>query len=411
MRRTRLMIILLALLAPTVIPAWTAYGQDRPQGNIDPLEDPFMLGGVGERIGSFLEARVPMGLSGSVFVYRDGLVVLHGAYGAADRERKIPNGVATLFPVGSLEREFLFAAILRLEMDGGLRVEGPVMAAVEARRRSPGDAARGRTPREDHRGSVGDAYSGLSAPSVSSARPGCGIRSSVTESKPEARFRRTATQRLVGRFACLREVPWLLPILGPSLRKTASTLTPASMGEPSGAGIAGILTTAGDLFRWRLALQGSDPLNEAASRRLRNWLGPIDRTDGRAALDRGSLPRIPVRSPGRRETASDRRCRVEQRPRLDASDSEWNREEPLRRIRPLAHLLRLRRLRRGPLSRIGRDPSGASGGASAEGRDPTHSRSRSARWGRGRERPTVRDYSIRTQRDIAVPSSARIRTK
>jgi hypothetical protein len=93
-----------------------------------------------------------------------------------------------------------------------------------------------------------------------------------------------------GAFRLLARTPWLLPLLGPSLRKTASALTPASVDGPSGAGITGILTTAGDLFRWRLALQGSDPLNETARRRLRNWLGPMDRTDSSPLTIEGVSP-------------------------------------------------------------------------------------------------------------------------
>jgi CubicO group peptidase (beta-lactamase class C family) len=67
-----------------------------------------------------------VGLSGAFLVAKNGDVLLSSAYGFANRERQVRNTVDTVFPVGSITKQFTAAAILRLEMDGKLSVSDPI---------------------------------------------------------------------------------------------------------------------------------------------------------------------------------------------------------------------------------------------------------------------------------------------
>ena len=59
---------------------------------------------------------------GAVLVARDGTVLLRKGYGLADREQAIPYGPDTVSTIGSITKQFTAAAILKLEMQGKLRV-------------------------------------------------------------------------------------------------------------------------------------------------------------------------------------------------------------------------------------------------------------------------------------------------
>ena len=63
---------------------------------------------------------------GSVLVSKGGAVLLRKGYGLADRENGVPYTADTVFDVGSISKQFTAAAILKLEMQGKLRVEDPI---------------------------------------------------------------------------------------------------------------------------------------------------------------------------------------------------------------------------------------------------------------------------------------------
>jgi CubicO group peptidase (beta-lactamase class C family) len=81
---------------------------------------------VGAELDRFLSRLAAYGYSGSALVARGGRVLLHKGYGLADRARGRPYTAATLFDVASISKQFTAAAILRLEMEGKLRVEDPL---------------------------------------------------------------------------------------------------------------------------------------------------------------------------------------------------------------------------------------------------------------------------------------------
>jgi D-alanyl-D-alanine carboxypeptidase len=58
--------------------------------------------------------------SGTVLIARGGVPIFTGAYGLADRERKIPNKLDTRFRIGSMNKMFTATAILQLVQAGKL---------------------------------------------------------------------------------------------------------------------------------------------------------------------------------------------------------------------------------------------------------------------------------------------------
>lgn len=75
----------------------------------------------------YLQRSVRYGLSGAAVLVRGGGEVIGaGGYGLADRDSEDPNTLATLFDVGAISMQFTAAAILRLEMEGRLKVDDPV---------------------------------------------------------------------------------------------------------------------------------------------------------------------------------------------------------------------------------------------------------------------------------------------
>lgn len=79
-------------------------------------------GKTGKALDVFLSGLVDKGFSGAVLAAVKDEVVLSKGYGYKDRERKIPNTTATVFPIGSVNKQFTAAAIIKLELQGKLKV-------------------------------------------------------------------------------------------------------------------------------------------------------------------------------------------------------------------------------------------------------------------------------------------------
>ena len=78
---------------------------------------------LGQKLDSWL---VAADFRGNVLVSMGGTVLLRKGYGLADRENGVPYTADTVFDVGSITKQFTAAAILKLEMQGKLRVEDPI---------------------------------------------------------------------------------------------------------------------------------------------------------------------------------------------------------------------------------------------------------------------------------------------
>ena len=79
--------------------------------------------GTSDKLDAWL---VASGFHGSALVSKGGTVLLRKGYGMADRENGVPYDATTVFSIGSITKQFTASAILKLEMQGKLRVEDPI---------------------------------------------------------------------------------------------------------------------------------------------------------------------------------------------------------------------------------------------------------------------------------------------
>jgi CubicO group peptidase (beta-lactamase class C family) len=77
-------------------------------------------------LNAYLSKAADFGFSGVVLVARDGKVVSKGAYGFADRKRKLSNTLNTVFYTCSITKHFTAAAIMKLEMQGKLKTDDTI---------------------------------------------------------------------------------------------------------------------------------------------------------------------------------------------------------------------------------------------------------------------------------------------
>src|SRR5687767_8280875 len=96
--------------------------------------------------------------SGAVLVTRDGRTLFEGAYGFADRERRVPNTPQTQFRVGSMYKMVTAAATLQLVQAGTLRLDAPL--GTYLRDYPNADVASKVTPHHllTHTGGTGDIF-------------------------------------------------------------------------------------------------------------------------------------------------------------------------------------------------------------------------------------------------------------
>ncbi len=86
----------------------------------------FQVTDAGGRVDEYLSRLAPFGFSGSVLVAQGGKVALEKGYGLANRQNSTPYTAATVSTIGSITKMFTAAAILKLEMQGHLRVEDSI---------------------------------------------------------------------------------------------------------------------------------------------------------------------------------------------------------------------------------------------------------------------------------------------
>ncbi len=77
--------------------------------------------------------------AGAVLVARDGRVVMHEAFGLADRESGTPNGPETKFNIGSINKVFTQVAIGQLLEAGRIRLDDTIRTHVPDYPADPGD--------------------------------------------------------------------------------------------------------------------------------------------------------------------------------------------------------------------------------------------------------------------------------
>ena len=107
---------MLALALPLVLAGPAALAAGAPP--VDPAA--IVRGPIAARIDTFLTRAAEDGLSATVLVEKDGVVIVHKGYGWADRERHVPATTRTPYHLGSLAKQFTATAIYQLESRGKL---------------------------------------------------------------------------------------------------------------------------------------------------------------------------------------------------------------------------------------------------------------------------------------------------
>lgn len=88
--------------------------------------DAVVKGKLGMVLDKYLKEEMEKGFSGSVLVTRAGERILHKGYGWAVRERRIPVTTKTVFDIGSISKPFTATAVMKLEQEGKLKVTDPI---------------------------------------------------------------------------------------------------------------------------------------------------------------------------------------------------------------------------------------------------------------------------------------------
>lgn len=96
----------------------TITAQQRSENNVK--------GELGTKLDSQMQQLAEKGFSGVLFVAKDNQIVLNKGYGLANRESKITYNADTVFDIGSITKQFTGAAILKLEMQGKLRIDDKI---------------------------------------------------------------------------------------------------------------------------------------------------------------------------------------------------------------------------------------------------------------------------------------------
>ena len=88
--------------------------------------DAVVKGKLGMALDKYLKEEMEKGFSGAILVARAGEKILHRGYGWAVRERRIPVTTKTVFDIGSMSKPFTATAVMKLEQEGKLKVTDPI---------------------------------------------------------------------------------------------------------------------------------------------------------------------------------------------------------------------------------------------------------------------------------------------
>jgi CubicO group peptidase (beta-lactamase class C family) len=259
------------------------------------------LGGVDRAaslITRFLEETLPVGASGSLVAARDGELVHCAGFGLADREARAAATCDTVYDIQSITKQFTAAAILKLELMGRLEVTDPIgtfLGPVPADKREI-------TLHQllTHTAGLIDALGGdyaqltreeMVAGALASKlrwRPGAGyhysnlgysILAAVIEKVSGVGYEQFLAEQLFAP-AGMTATGYVLPAWRPEQVAVEYDARGASHGRPFDhrwaddgpywnlRGNGGLLTTARDMFRWHLALDGNEILDEQTKDKL-----------------------------------------------------------------------------------------------------------------------------------------------
>jgi CubicO group peptidase (beta-lactamase class C family) len=249
-------------------------------------------------VARFLDRTLPEGASGTLAAARDGELVHCDGFGMADREARVAAGCDTVYDIQSITKQFTAAAILKLEMMGELRVSDPIsehLGPVPADKREI-TLHHLLTHTAGLPAALGGDYQPLSreqmvAEALESklrSRPGAtyyysnlgySLLAAIVEKASGMGYEEFLAEHLFAP-AGMTQTGYVLP----EWRPDQVAVEYDARGEPQGRpfdhpwaedgpywnlrGNGGLLTTALDMFRWHLALDGEEVLDQRAKEKL-----------------------------------------------------------------------------------------------------------------------------------------------
>ena len=281
-RRELLRLLAIAAMAPPMLTALGGCGSSTG----DPVRD----------IENLLADRLPDGANLTLGVVADGGIVYRGDFGTIDHQRGTAAGPDSVYDIGSVTKQFTAAAALALETDGALRVTDAVADHLPDLRVSDMTIHHLLTHTAGLVDVLGDDYDVLdrddliarvSATTPSSApgeryqysNVGYSLLGAIIEQTTGTSYEEYLAGRLFAP-AGMSNTGYLLP----PWKTDDVTIEYDSGSRPRGRPIertwaddgpywnlranGGILSTADDMCRWNLALDGDDVLSASAKARL-----------------------------------------------------------------------------------------------------------------------------------------------
>jgi CubicO group peptidase (beta-lactamase class C family) len=253
---------------------------------------------VDPHVERFLERTLPDGASGTLAAARDDQLLHCRGFGMADREAGVPASCDTAYDLMSMTKQFTAAAILKLEMMGKLDVSDPIRKYIEP---VPADK-RGITLHQllTHTSGLVDALGGdydpltreeMLADALDSklrsppgaeyhySNVGYSVLAAIVEKVSGVGYEEFLNRHLFAP-AGMRHTGYVLP----RWKRARVAVEYDAQGEPQGRpfehpwaddgpywnlrGNGGMLSTARDMFRWHVALEGNEILDQRARRKL-----------------------------------------------------------------------------------------------------------------------------------------------
>ncbi len=268
--------------------------------------DKVIVGGeLGTRLDQYLTRLAAYGFSGAVLVARGDDILLHKGYGFADAQREVQNSTQSVYDVASITKQFTAAAILKLETQGKLKTSDPLgkhFANVPDDRRAitlhhllthtsgltfdcPGSE---KMSREQFvkcmLESKLDAEPGRR---YSYSNGGFGLLAAIIEQLSGLSYESFLEEQifkpagLTATGFCGDGRKWADGVAAHGYDEGVDRGSPQA--KPMSwrwRGAAGLVTSAGDLYRWELALRGGKILSPAATKKLFTAHVPTDQNGG-----------------------------------------------------------------------------------------------------------------------------------
>jgi CubicO group peptidase (beta-lactamase class C family) len=248
--------------------------------------------------GVFSSSDAPEGTGGTLVAALEGEIVTCEGWGLADHESGVQAGCDTVYDIGSMTKQFTAAAILKLERQGELRVIDPIdryLPDVPADKREI-TVQQLLTHTAGLIASLGSDYDPLSradliARAFSSelrsppgsrhhySNVGYSLLTAIVEEASGMGYEEYLSEHLLGP-AGMTQTGYVLPDWQPEQVAVEYDAEGVAQGRPFDhpwaddgpwwnlRGNGGLLSTAGDMFRWHRALEGDDVLDEQAKHDL-----------------------------------------------------------------------------------------------------------------------------------------------